>query len=159
MLLTQREKIRSCEPQRDDRDRRSALHLCPCSSTVRLGVLPSPRSSGYSTVLVMVGSEPPGKDANTSTDTVTAPVHSTLSDKDDDDFLSNILAPGSSLNPTFLLVVDGVLALLALTLVSLVIATGGNVHLIALLVIELALWVSIKWWGNQKKSPVAFANK
>jgi hypothetical protein len=63
----------------------------------------------------------------------------------DNDLFSNILAPGSSLNPAFLLVVDAVLALLALTLVSLVIATGGNLHLIALLVIELALWVSIKW--------------
>jgi len=68
---------------------------------------------------------------------------------DNDDFLFNVLAPGSSLNPTFLVVVDGVLALLALTLVSLVIATGGNVHLIALLVIELALWVSIKWFVNE----------
>jgi hypothetical protein len=56
------------------------------------------------------------------------------------DFFANILAPGSSLNPTFLLVVDGVLALLALTLLSLVVVTGGNVHLIALLFIELALW-------------------
>ncbi|KAI9454605.1 hypothetical protein F5148DRAFT_985031 [Russula earlei] len=63
----------------------------------------------------------------------------------DNDLLSNILAPGSSLNPTFLLVVDGVLALLALTLVSLAVATGGNVHVIALLCIELALWASIKW--------------
>jgi hypothetical protein len=63
----------------------------------------------------------------------------------DNDFLSNILAPGSSLNPNFLLVVDGVLALLSLTLGSLVIVTGGNVHLIALLFIALALWVSIKW--------------
>lgn len=63
----------------------------------------------------------------------------------DNDFLSNILAPGSSLHPTFLLAVDSVLALLTLTLVSLVIATGGNVHLVALLFIELALWVSIKW--------------
>jgi hypothetical protein len=63
----------------------------------------------------------------------------------DSDFLSNILAPGSSLNPTFLLVVDVVLALLSLTLGSLAIVTGGNVHLIALLFIALALWVSIKW--------------
>ena len=63
----------------------------------------------------------------------------------DSDFLSNILAPGSSLNPTFLLVVDVVLALLSLTLGSLAIITGGNVHLIALLFITLALWVSIKW--------------
>jgi len=68
-------------------------------------------------------------------------------DKDalDNDFLFNILAPGSSLNPTFLLVVDGVLALLALTLLSLVVVTSGNVHVIALLFIELALWASIKW--------------
>lgn len=63
----------------------------------------------------------------------------------DSDFLSNILEPGSSLNPTFLLVVDGVLALLSLTLGSLVFITRGNVHLIALLFIALALWVSIKW--------------
>ena len=63
----------------------------------------------------------------------------------DSDFLSNILEPGSSLNPTFLLVVDGVLALLSLTLGSLVFITGGNIHLIALLFIALALWVSIKW--------------
>ena len=66
-------------------------------------------------------------------------------DSGDSDFLSNIFAPGSSLNPTFLLVVDVVLALLSLTLGSLAIVTGGNVHLIALLFITLALWVSIKW--------------
>jgi len=67
----------------------------------------------------------------------------------DSDFLSNILAPGSSLNPSFLLVVDVVLALLSLTLGSLAIATGGNVHLIALLFIALALWMSIKWFVNE----------
>ena len=66
-------------------------------------------------------------------------------DTSDNDLLSTILTPGSSLNPTFLLVVDGVLALLALTLVSLIVLTGGSVHPIALLLIELALWVSIKW--------------
>jgi hypothetical protein len=63
----------------------------------------------------------------------------------ENDFFSNILTPGSSLNPTFLFIVDGVLALLFLTLLSLVIVTGGNIHLIALLFIELALWASIKW--------------
>lgn len=63
----------------------------------------------------------------------------------DSDFLSNILEPGSSLNPTFLLAVDGVLALLSVTLGSLVIITGGNVHVIAMLVIALALWASIRW--------------
>ena len=66
-------------------------------------------------------------------------------DSDDNDFLSNILAPGSSLNPTFLLIVDVVLGSLSLTLGSFAIVTGGNVHLIALLFIALALWVSIKW--------------
>ncbi|KAI9435901.1 hypothetical protein BJY52DRAFT_1182707 [Lactarius psammicola] len=67
----------------------------------------------------------------------------------DSDFLSAVLTPGSSLNPTFLLLVDGVLALLALTLISLIIVSGGSVHPIALLLIELALWVSIKWFVNE----------
>jgi ER protein Pkr1 len=58
----------------------------------------------------------------------------------DNDFLSNILAPGSSLNPSFLLVVDVILALLSLTLGSLAIATGGNVHLIALLAVGISHW-------------------
>jgi ER protein Pkr1 len=91
----------------------------------------------------MVGpTESPSND--TDADTLTASGQIALSNQGDD-LLSNILAPGSTLNPTFLLVVDGSLALLALTLLSLVVATGGNVHLIALLVIEFALWVSIKW--------------
>jgi len=62
-----------------------------------------------------------------------------------DDPLSAILTPGSSLNPTFLLVVDAVLGLLALTLISLIVVSGGSVHPTALLLVELALWVSIKW--------------
>ena len=66
-------------------------------------------------------------------------------DTSGNDFFSTVLTPGSSLNPTFLLVVDGVLALLALTLVSLIIAPGVSVHPITLLLIELALWASIKW--------------
>jgi hypothetical protein len=61
------------------------------------------------------------------------------------DVLSTILAPGSSLSPTFLIVIDDVLASLVLTVLSLVVVTGGNVHIIALLLIELALWASIKW--------------
>jgi ER protein Pkr1 len=73
---------------------------------------------------------------------------SPAADSSDNDLLSNILAPGSSLNPNFLLVVDVVLALLSLTLGSLAIITGGNVHLILLLFIALALWVSIKWWAK-----------
>ncbi len=60
-------------------------------------------------------------------------LHGVADNNNDGDLLSNILAPGSSLHPSFLLVVDVVLALLSLTLGSLAIATGGNVHLIALL--------------------------
>jgi ER protein Pkr1 len=80
--------------------------------------------------------EPTDRDKDTSSQQVSS---------SENDLFANILAPGSSLNPTFLLVVDGVLALLALTLLSLVVVTGGNVHLIALLFIELGLWASIKW--------------
>jgi ER protein Pkr1 len=95
----------------------------------------------YLLLAMVVPVEPPDK--ITDADNLTASGQITPSDQDD--LLSNILTPGSSLNPTFLLVVDGSLALLALTLLSLVVATGGNVHLIALLVVESALWVSIKW--------------
>ncbi|KAI0265133.1 hypothetical protein BC834DRAFT_880260 [Gloeopeniophorella convolvens] len=68
---------------------------------------------------------------------------------EDGDFLANILTPGSSLNPAFLLVVDGVLALLALTFVALAVATRGNIHAVALLLITLGLWASIKWFVNE----------
>jgi len=102
----------------------------PCLALVWSGLV-----WGFCTVSAM--DEPTERDSDKDTSQQTSP--------SENDFLSNILAPGSSLNPSFLLVVDGVLALLALTLLSLVIVTGGNVHLIALLLIEFALWVSIKW--------------
>ena len=57
-----------------------------------------------------------------------------------------ILEPGSSLDPTFLLVVDGVFASLFVVLVALAVLTRGNVHLIVLTFIELALWASVKWY-------------
>jgi hypothetical protein len=60
-------------------------------------------------------------------------------------FLSNILEPGFSLNPTFLLVVDCVLAALLVVLLSLAYLTSGNLHIIAMTGIELALWASVKW--------------
>jgi hypothetical protein len=59
--------------------------------------------------------------------------------------LSNILEPGFSLNPTFLLVVDCVLAALLVVLLSLAYLTSGNLHIIAMTGIELALWASVKW--------------
>lgn len=61
-------------------------------------------------------------------------------------FLSGLLEPGSSLNPTFLLIVDLVLALLLGTFLTLAIITRGNIHVLVLMAIELGLWASIKWF-------------
>ena len=61
-------------------------------------------------------------------------------------FFGTILEPGSSFNPTFLLVVDGVFAFLLAVLVAFAILTRGNIHLIFLTIIELALWASVKWY-------------
>lgn len=60
--------------------------------------------------------------------------------------LSGILAPGSSLNPTFLLVLDGTLATLLLVLLGLFVVTNYNFHLLFLSIIEICLWASIKWF-------------
>ena len=60
-------------------------------------------------------------------------------------FFSGILAPGSSLNPTFLLVLDGALATLLVVLLSLFVITKYNPHLLFLSVIGICLWASIKW--------------
>jgi ER protein Pkr1 len=60
-------------------------------------------------------------------------------------FLSDILKPGSSTNPTFLFIVDCVLGSLLVVLLSLSYLTSGNFHIFALTAIELALWASIKW--------------
>jgi hypothetical protein len=62
----------------------------------------------------------------------------------DDSFLANILTPGSSLHPTFLLVVDVSLATLVFILFSLL-ALTRSLHFVALVLITLALWASIKW--------------
>ncbi|KDQ64684.1 hypothetical protein JAAARDRAFT_167212 [Jaapia argillacea MUCL 33604] len=69
----------------------------------------------------------------------------------DSSFLSNILTPGSSLHPTFLLILDGAFAFLFVVLASLTFLTAGNVHLIALMCIELALWASVKWFVHELK--------
>jgi hypothetical protein len=61
-------------------------------------------------------------------------------------FLGSILEPGSSFDPTFLFVVDGVFLSLFIVLVTFAILTRGNIHLIFLTFIELALWVSVKWY-------------
>ena len=59
--------------------------------------------------------------------------------------VSHILTPGSSLHPTFLLVVDGVFVFLLLVLVVLLYVTGGNPHFFVLMCISIALWASVKW--------------
>lgn len=63
-------------------------------------------------------------------------------------FFSNILKPGSSLNPTFLAILDGAFICLFFVLVVLAYLTSGNLHIFALLVIELGLWASVKWYTN-----------
>ncbi|TFY80281.1 hypothetical protein EWM64_g3738 [Hericium alpestre] len=67
----------------------------------------------------------------------------------DESFVSNILTPGSSLNPAFLLILDAAFAFLFMVLVSVAILTSGNIHLLALIAIELALWASVKWFVNE----------
>lgn len=61
-------------------------------------------------------------------------------------FFGTILESGSSFNPAFLLVVDGTFAFLFIVLASFMVLTRGNIHLIFLTFIEVALWASVKWY-------------
>ncbi|RDB23183.1 hypothetical protein Hypma_009557 [Hypsizygus marmoreus] len=73
----------------------------------------------------------------------------------DDSFFANILTPGSSLNPTFLAILDSAFVSLFLVLLGLAFVTQSP-HMLALMVIELCLWASVKWYVNElKKMPVA----
>ncbi|THH20130.1 hypothetical protein EW146_g1146 [Bondarzewia mesenterica] len=74
---------------------------------------------------------------------------SSSTDPQDDSFMSNILTPGSSLDPTFLLILDAAFAFLFFVLFSLAVVTSGNIHLLALICIELLLWASVKWFVNE----------
>ncbi len=60
-------------------------------------------------------------------------------------FVSQILTPGSSLHPTFLLILDSHLLPSSCARIPFVPHIGGNVHFIGLIGIELALWASVKW--------------
>ncbi|QRV73189.1 hypothetical protein RhiJN_01203 [Ceratobasidium sp. AG-Ba] len=62
---------------------------------------------------------------------------------------AEILRPGSSRHPVFLMIVDGALALLLSVLLSLLYLTSGNVHIMALIGIECCLWGSIKWFLHE----------
>ncbi|KAJ7499123.1 hypothetical protein FB451DRAFT_1204309 [Mycena latifolia] len=61
---------------------------------------------------------------------------------------ADILTPGSSLNPQFLLVLDVAFASLLAILLALAFLTSGNIHIFALMAIELALWASVKWYTS-----------
>lgn len=61
-------------------------------------------------------------------------------------FLSNILKPGSSLQPTFLIIVDCTFLSLLLLFIALAFVTAGNLHVLILMGIELCLWASVKWY-------------
>jgi len=67
-------------------------------------------------------------------------------------FFTDILKPGSSLNPTFLAVLDVAFISLFLVFVALAFVTSGNLHIFVLMVIELALWASVKWFVNELKN-------
>ncbi|KAF8076186.1 hypothetical protein FPV67DRAFT_1664480 [Lyophyllum atratum] len=72
--------------------------------------------------------------------------------EDASSFFANILKPGSSLHPTFLAILDAVFAFLFLVFIALAFVTSGNPHIFALMVIELALWASVKWFVNELKN-------
>ncbi|KAK7061540.1 hypothetical protein R3P38DRAFT_661307 [Favolaschia claudopus] len=71
-------------------------------------------------------------------------------------FFAEILRPGSSLHPKFLLALDLAFVALLFILVTLAVLTAGNIHIFALIAIELALWASVKWFVNElKNAPMA----
>ena len=82
---------------------------------------------------------------NSNVNTAASAAETPVAEDPLNNFFSGILAPGSSLNPTFLLVLDGALATLLVVLLALFVITKYNPHLLFLSIIELCLWASIKW--------------
>lgn len=76
-------------------------------------------------------------------------------------FFTHILKPGSSLNPAFLLAADCCFAALFFVFVWLAYLTKGNVHFFVLLIVELLLWASVKWFVQELRrlSPQATEKK
>ena len=62
-----------------------------------------------------------------------------------EDFFSMLLTPGSSLNPTFLLVLDVAFASLLVLFAALLYLTQGSIHFVVLMLITLGFWGSVKW--------------
>ncbi|KAJ3490302.1 hypothetical protein NLI96_g1522 [Meripilus lineatus] len=71
------------------------------------------------------------------------------SQQESNDFFSNILTPGSSLHPTFLLLLDVAFGSLFLVFIGLAVLTKGSLHILALMVILGALWASVKWFVHE----------
>ncbi|KAF9520365.1 hypothetical protein BS47DRAFT_1335996 [Hydnum rufescens UP504] len=61
---------------------------------------------------------------------------------------SHILTPGSTLNPQFLLVLDGAFGMLLGIFLVLLVLTW-SIHFIALICIELGLWASVKLYVSE----------
>ena len=68
-------------------------------------------------------------------------------------FFSNILIPGSSLNPNFLIALDIAFGLLLCVFLVLLVLTRGNVHIIVLIGVEVCLWTSVKWYVLKSPCP------
>lgn len=83
--------------------------------------------------------------------TLTTTMNTDQQNIDSAPLLTVILQPGSSLHPTFLLILDVVLGSLALLLALLLYLTSGNLHFVGLLAIELSLWATLKWFINEIK--------
>ena len=86
-------------------------------------------------------SHPPAEGVTTANETTTTGVNNDHGSG----FFGQILTPGSSLHPTFLLILDGAFALLLCVFIGLLFLTGGNIHILALIGIEGGLWASVKW--------------
>ncbi|KAF9498496.1 hypothetical protein BDN71DRAFT_1587513 [Pleurotus eryngii] len=70
---------------------------------------------------------------------------------DSSSFFADILKPGSSLHPTFLLILDLAFTALLFVFAGLAFITNGNFHVFALIAIELGLWASVKWFVHELK--------
>lgn len=106
--------------------------LCGLHHTICATVLPVAMSEGIS-----AASNEDSIPATTATATTTA--------ESDKGLFGQLLVPGSSLHPTFLLVLDGAFGLLLCVFLGLLFLTGGNGHLFALIGLEGCLWASVKW--------------
>ncbi|KZO97993.1 hypothetical protein CALVIDRAFT_535591 [Calocera viscosa TUFC12733] len=69
-------------------------------------------------------------------------------------FVSDILTPGSSLRPQFLLVLDVVLGFLFFVFLSLLFLTW-SLHFLALMLITVGLWGSVKFFVAELASTEA----